>query len=198
EPLRPEPLLGRDGCDVVPEQRRQPPDRRHVPVEAMALVLRQHDDPEVARVHEVRQGEVHEAVVAAEGDGRLRPVGGERQQALTLAPCQDETEYRRPPTHWLRHTLIARGLPDNPPGRGRRGRASAAAWRQWTRRRRALRARRSTQTPSPAGSSSLCGGKWHADPDLSFREVVGSARDARTAASSSPRFASLSSPAART
>jgi hypothetical protein len=64
-----------------------------VPVEAVALVLRQDNDAEVAGVDEVREREVDEPVVAGEWDGRLRPVGGERHESLALASGEDETEH---------------------------------------------------------------------------------------------------------
>ena len=88
EPARAEPHLRRHRRDVVAQQRRQPPGRGHVPVEAVALVLRQHDDLVVVRVDQVREREVDQPVVAAERDGGLGAVGGQRGEALALAAGQ--------------------------------------------------------------------------------------------------------------
>jgi hypothetical protein len=92
EPPRAEALLGRHRRDVVAQHRRQPPGRGDVPVEAVALVLRQHDDLAVAAVDEVGQHEVDEPVDAAERHRRLGPVRGERHQALSLAAGEDDRE----------------------------------------------------------------------------------------------------------
>jgi hypothetical protein len=89
EPPGPPPHLGRHRGDVAAEQGRQPPRPGDVEVEAVALVLGQDHDPQIAGVGHVRQGEVDDAVVPAEGHRRLRPVGGERRQALPLAAGED-------------------------------------------------------------------------------------------------------------
>ena len=93
EPLRPPAHLGRHRRDVVAEHRRQPPALGEVAVEAVALVLREHDDLEVAGVGEVRQHEVDEPVRAAERHGRLGPVGGERRQPAALTAGQHQREH---------------------------------------------------------------------------------------------------------
>ena len=108
EPLRPEPLLRRDRRHVVPQQRRQPPHARHVPVEAVALVLSEDDDAEVAGVDEIREREVDEPVVAAERHRGLRPVGGEGQQALALAAREHKSEHRRTSRPHVRPRLTDR------------------------------------------------------------------------------------------
>jgi hypothetical protein len=90
EPPRAEPLLGRDRGDVVAQHRGQPPRGRDVPVETVALVLRQHDDLAIAGVDQVGQHEVDQSVDAAERDGRLRAVRRERHQALALATGEDD------------------------------------------------------------------------------------------------------------
>ena len=92
EPVRPAAHLGGHRRDVVAEQRRQPPGGRDVAAEALALVLRQHRDLELAGVDEVREREVDQPVVAAEGHRRLRPVGGQRRQALSLTTGEDDRE----------------------------------------------------------------------------------------------------------
>ena len=54
------------------------------------LVLGEHADPQVAGVDQVGQHEVDQPVVAAERDGGLGPVGGQRHQPLALAAGQDD------------------------------------------------------------------------------------------------------------
>jgi hypothetical protein len=79
------PLLGRHRGDVVAEHRRQSPGRRHVPVEAVRLVLRQHDHLAVLGVDDVGQGEVDQPVDPAVGHRGFGSVGGQRHQPLALA-----------------------------------------------------------------------------------------------------------------
>ena len=62
EPLRPATHLRGHRCHVVAEQRRESPRLADVAVEAVALVLRQHDDLQIAAVGEVRQDEVDDPV----------------------------------------------------------------------------------------------------------------------------------------
>ena len=57
-----------------------------VPVEAHRLVLGEDEDLAHAAVEAVREGEVDDAVDAAERHGRLGAVAGERLQAR--APCR--------------------------------------------------------------------------------------------------------------
>ena len=66
-----------------------------VPVEAVGLVLGQHDDVQVPRVDDVRQGEVDQPVQAPEGHRRLGSVGGEGHQAFALPTCEDDSEDAR-------------------------------------------------------------------------------------------------------
>ena len=93
EPVRAAAHLGRHRRHVVAQQRRQPPRRRDVAVQRVALVLREHDDPVIAGVDQVRQREVDQAVVAAEGHRRLGPVQRQRRQALALAAREDDREH---------------------------------------------------------------------------------------------------------
>ena len=99
EPERAAAHLRRHRCDVVVEQGREAPGLADVAVEAVALVLREHDDLEVAGVGEVRQGEVDQPVAAAERHGRLRPVVGEREEPLALAAGEDDHEDVRFSSH---------------------------------------------------------------------------------------------------
>ena len=64
-------------------------------VEAVALVLREHDDLQVAGVGEVRQREVDQAVRPTERDGRLGAVVGEREKSLPLSAGEDDDENLR-------------------------------------------------------------------------------------------------------
>src|SRR5579871_1348607 len=66
-----------------------------MPVEAVALVLGEDGDPEDAAVHEVREREVDQPVVAAERHGRLCAVGREGPEALALPTCQHDREGPR-------------------------------------------------------------------------------------------------------
>ena len=85
-------LLGRHRGDVVAQQVGHPPGRGDVAVEAVRLVLREHDDLEVAGVHDVGQREVDQAVDPSERHRRFGPVGRERHQTLALTACQDDCE----------------------------------------------------------------------------------------------------------
>ena len=93
EPLRAEALLRGHRRDVVAEQRAHPPRRGDVPVEGVRLVLGQHHDAQVAGVHQVRQHEVDQAVVAPEGHGGLGPVRRQRGQPLPGTPREDDGEH---------------------------------------------------------------------------------------------------------
>ena len=103
-PLRSEPLLRRHRRDVVAEQGTHPPGQADVPVQAVALVLGQHADPQDAGVDQVGQREVNQPVEAAERNGGLRPVVGERRQPLSRAARQHDAEdsflrHLAPPPH---------------------------------------------------------------------------------------------------
>src|SRR3954451_17551558 len=93
EPPRPQPLLGGHRRHVVAEQVGHPPRQRDVPVERVRLVLRQHDDAQVVGVDEVGQHEVDEPVDASERNRGLRPVGGERREALTRTSGEHHAEH---------------------------------------------------------------------------------------------------------
>jgi hypothetical protein len=62
-----------------------------VPVQAARLVLRQHEHAPEFAVEAVRQREVDDPVEAAEGDGRLGPVAGERFESGALAAGENES-----------------------------------------------------------------------------------------------------------
>ena len=111
-PLRPEPLLGRDRRHEVAQQRAHPPGQADVPVQAVALVLGQHGDPQAARVGQVGQREVDQPVQAAEGDGGLGPVVGQRGQPLSRAARQHDAEdpllrHLAPPPHGPGQALLS-------------------------------------------------------------------------------------------
>jgi hypothetical protein len=92
EPALAEPLLGRDRGDVGVQQTRQPPGLRHVAVERVRLVLRQHHDLGQPGVDEVRESEVDQAVLAAERHRGLGAVRREGHEALSLAAGEDDAE----------------------------------------------------------------------------------------------------------
>ena len=110
EPVRAAPHLRRHRGDVAAEQRGEPPRLADVTVEAVALVLREHHDLQVPGVGEVREGEVDDAVRAAERHRRLGPIGRERQHALALATGEDDDED-------LRFSGHRRNVPHARPGR---------------------------------------------------------------------------------
>ena len=91
-PARAEPLLGRDRRHVVVQQAVQPPGGGDVPVQAVALVLGQHADALHPAVDQVGQGEVHHPVDAAERDGRLGPVRGQRPQPAPGPAREDDAQ----------------------------------------------------------------------------------------------------------
>ena len=89
-PVLADALLRRHRGDVVAEHRRHPPGLRDVPVQAVRLVLRQHDHLQVAGVHDVGEREVDEPVDAAERHRRFRTVGRQRHQPLPLPTGEDD------------------------------------------------------------------------------------------------------------
>ena len=91
-PARAEPLLGRHRRHVVVQQAAQPPGGGDVPVQAVALVLGEHADALYPAVDQVGQGEVHHPVDAAERDGRLGPVRGQRPQPAAGPARQDDAQ----------------------------------------------------------------------------------------------------------
>jgi hypothetical protein len=92
EPALAETLLRRHGCDVRVEQPGEAPGLRDVAVETVRLVLREHHDLGEARVDEVAEREVDEAVAAPEGHGGLSPVRGERHEPLALSTCENNSK----------------------------------------------------------------------------------------------------------
>ena len=94
-PARTEPLLRRDGCDVLPCQAGQPPVLRDVPVQGMRLVLGEHADSQIPGVDEIGQDKIDQAVRAAERNCRLCPVGGQRVEPLTFSACEDNAQHVR-------------------------------------------------------------------------------------------------------
>ncbi len=99
EPVLADALLGGHGRHVVAQQCRHAPRGGDVAVQAVRLVLGEHDHLEVARVDDVREGEVDQAVDAPEGHRRLGAVGRQGHQPLALAAgehdCEDVLARRR-------------------------------------------------------------------------------------------------------
>ena len=94
-PVLAHPLLRRHGRDVVAEHRRHPPGLADVPVQAVRLVLGEHDDLEVAAVDDVGEREVDQAIDAGERDTGFGPVRGERHQPLALPACEHDGQDLR-------------------------------------------------------------------------------------------------------
>ena len=113
-------LLRRHRGDVVAQQGGHPPGRRDVAVEAVRLVLRQHDDLEVAGVDDVGQREVDQPVDAAERHRRLGPVGRQRHQPLALAAGEDDREdlLARGRDGHATKLAVRRGAVDHPSASG--------------------------------------------------------------------------------
>ena len=125
-----------------------PPGRGDVAVEAVRLVLRQHDDLEVAGVDDVRQREVDQAVDPAERHRGFGPVGRQRHQSLALAAGEDDCEDLLARGRDGHATKLAarRGAVDHPWALG-----SAHAHR---RPQQGVPARRSTEVPACTSPSS--------------------------------------------
>src|SRR6185369_8768480 len=66
------------------------PAEADVPVQGAGLVLGHDDDPAELAVDAVGQGEVDDPVQAAERDGRLGPVPGERVESGPAAPGEND------------------------------------------------------------------------------------------------------------
>ena len=93
EPELPLPLLGGDGGDeVLVDAAPDGPGAAQVVDEGLGLVLDQHVDGEVARVHQAAEDEIDDPVLRAEGDGGLAPLQGEGVEALPPPPGHDEAE----------------------------------------------------------------------------------------------------------
>ena len=92
-PLRPEALLRRDDLDELAELAAQvAPAALDVLHQRMRLVLRQHRDLPDARVHAVRQHEIHDAELAAERRRRLAAILGEIAEPLAPAASHDHCQ----------------------------------------------------------------------------------------------------------
>ena len=103
EPVLAQALLRGDGSHVVSQQCRHPPRLGDVGIEAVGLVLGQHDDPQVSGVHDVGQREVDQAVDPAERYRRLRTVGGQRHEAFAFPAGQHDREHSGPVFRRRRH-----------------------------------------------------------------------------------------------
>ncbi len=102
EPPLAEALLRGDRCHIRVEERGHPPRLGDVPVEAVRLVLREHDDLAEPRVDEIRDREVDQPVLSAERNGGLGAVRGQGHQALALAAGEDDSEDLRRSRHGTR------------------------------------------------------------------------------------------------
>src|SRR5262249_1211195 len=101
-------LLRRDRLDEGVEHRRKAPTSGDVLLERRALVLRQHFDSKEARVHEIREDDVNDAVTSCERDGRLGSIERQWPHSLSLPPRENHRKnpralVRRPQYHFPRH-----------------------------------------------------------------------------------------------
>ena len=93
-PLLGDPLLRRDHLDVLVELAAEElPPLVDVPVQADGLVLGQDQDLAEVGIDAVGEGEVDDPVDPAERDGRLGPVAGQRLQARSPPPGQDDGQH---------------------------------------------------------------------------------------------------------
>jgi hypothetical protein len=88
EPRLARALLRGDRLDELVEDRRETPDARDVLLERRALVLREDLDAREARVDEVRQDDVDDAVASAEGDRGLGAIERQREEARPSPPAR--------------------------------------------------------------------------------------------------------------
>ena len=95
EPALAQTLLRRHRGHVGVQQSGHPPGLGHVPVEAVRLVLRQHHDLPKSRIDQVRDREVDQPVLAAEGHRGFGSVLRQRHEALSLAAGEDDSEDLR-------------------------------------------------------------------------------------------------------
>ena len=166
EPVRAAAHLGGHRRHVVVEHRREAPRLGDVAVEAVALVLREHDDLQIAGVGEVRQREIDQPVGPGERHGRLGPVVRQRLQSLSLTARQDDDEHGRVggrhcnPRYTRRSGRCCRVSPDTardsprraPPTTNRCS-SSASGPRARRRRSRTRRAARNIAASRSAGSA---------------------------------------------
>ena len=106
------------GRDVVAEHRGHPPGLGDVAVEAVRLVLRQHDDLEVARVDDVAEREVDEPVDPSERHRGFGPVGGEGHQSLALSAGEDDGKNLGSPASVRHGPTLGNARPRGDPSRG--------------------------------------------------------------------------------
>jgi hypothetical protein len=101
-PVRAHPLLRRDRRHVVAQHVAELPGGTDVPVQAVALVLGQHVDAPQPAVRQVGQREINQPVQAADGNGRLGPVRGQRREPPPLPARENNAQdplftHRLPP-----------------------------------------------------------------------------------------------------
>ena len=94
-PVRAEPLLRGHRRHVVAEEVTHPPRHRDMPVQAVALVLREHADLPDAGVGQVGQREVHQPVHPAERHRRFSPVVRQRRQPRPRPARQHDSQHPR-------------------------------------------------------------------------------------------------------
>src|SRR4051812_12824416 len=89
-------LLGGEYLDEAVRELREAIGLRDVLVERCGVVLREHEDTQYVRVDAVREGDVYEPVLAAQGYGGLRALMRQRRQARARAAAEYNRENVRP------------------------------------------------------------------------------------------------------
>lgn len=83
-------------------------------VEAVTLVLSEHNDSSKPAVRKIGQGKVYKAVLASVGDGRFGAVRCQRHEALTDAASEDNGEDSRINTQAIHNPIFADRERKNP------------------------------------------------------------------------------------
>jgi hypothetical protein len=89
EPALAHALLGRNRSHVIAELGGHAPRLGDVAVKAVRLVLGEHNDLQVAGIHQVGQGEVDQAVTSRKRHGGFRAVCRQWHQPVSLAARED-------------------------------------------------------------------------------------------------------------
>jgi hypothetical protein len=88
-------LFGLLGCEHADEARREDVElvrRADVLVQALRVELRQHEDVPEVRVQAVRDRDVDQPILSADGNGRLRTLQSERKEARAAPATEDDRE----------------------------------------------------------------------------------------------------------
>ena len=87
--------LRRENFDEIAVAHQQGPAAAHVAIEAESFVLSENEDAAQIAIQAIRERDVNDAIDAAEGDGGLGAIAGERPQAFALATGQQDRDALR-------------------------------------------------------------------------------------------------------